>query len=188
MTRDIGVAIGIPEPYGAQLQEWRERLGDPNATRIPPHVTLLPPTVVAPHALPDIEEHLRRVAAEGRPFEMMLRGAATFRPVSPVVFVPLVAGISECEQLEARVRSGPLHRTVRFPYHPHVTVAHDLPDEALDKAYAALSSYEACFDVWGFSLFELGHDGAWRPQRDFTFGGGGLPGPPELQTTHDDGW
>jgi hypothetical protein len=42
------------------------------------------------------------------PFEVHLRGSATFRPVSPVVFVPLVRGISECERVEAQVRSGPL--------------------------------------------------------------------------------
>ncbi|MCU1592676.1 MAG: putative secreted protein, partial [Frankiales bacterium] len=35
-TRDIGVAIGIPEPYTSELQGWRERLGDPNASGIPP--------------------------------------------------------------------------------------------------------------------------------------------------------
>ncbi len=35
------------------------------------------------------------------------------------------------------------------------------------------------FDVWGFTLFEQDRDGVWRPQRDFPFGGGGLPGPAE---------
>src|SRR5947199_7909031 len=95
-ARNIGVAIGIPEPYGRELQGWRERLGDPNAKRIVPHVTLLPPTPVATEALPAIEEHLRKVASEEQPFQMRLRGSATFLPVSPVVFVPLVQGISEC--------------------------------------------------------------------------------------------
>ena len=97
--RDIGVAIGIPEPYGRELQGWRERLGDPNAKRIVPHVTLLPPTSVDPAALPAIEEHLRRVAAAESTFEIRLRGAATFLPESPVVFVPMVQGISECERI-----------------------------------------------------------------------------------------
>lgn len=175
--RNIGVAISIPEPYGRELQGWRERLGDPNAKRIVPHVTLLPPTEVCASALGDIEEHLRRVAMDEQTFEIRLRGSATFLPVSPVVFVPLVQGISECEGLEARVRCGPLARDLRFPYHPHVTVAHDLPPEALGRAFALLSGYEAAFRVWGFTLFEQDLDGAWRPQRDFVFGGGGLPGP-----------
>jgi 2'-5' RNA ligase len=189
VTRDIGVAIGIPEPYSAQLQAWRERLGDPNASRIVPHVTLLPPTRVLPSTLSDIEEHLRLVATKVRRFTIRLRGSATFLPVSPVVFVPLVQGIAECEQLEVYVRSGPLAREVGYTYHPHVTVAHDLPDDALYRAWTQLSSYDASFTVLGFTLFEQSPDLVWRPQRDFTFGGGGLPGPPEAPVTrHDEGW
>ncbi len=100
--RSIGVAIGIPEPFNRELQDWRERLGDPNAGRIVPHVTLVPPTEVSSAALPAIEEHLRAVASREAEFTIKLRGSATFLPVSPVVFVPLVQGIAECEQLEAQ--------------------------------------------------------------------------------------
>ena len=46
----------------------------------------------------------------------------------------------------------------------------------LTKAYTDLATYEARFPVWGFSLFEHGADGVWRPQRDFPFGRS-LPGP-----------
>jgi 2'-5' RNA ligase len=175
--RSIGVAIGIPEPYHRELQGWRERLGDPNARRIVPHITLLPPTEVDPDALAAIDEHLRKVAADEDAFDIRLRGSATFQPVSPVVFVPLVQGIADCERLEAKVRSGPLQRELRFPYHPHVTVAHDLPADALDRAFAMLSMYEAAFRARGFTLFEQDGDETWRPQRDYVFGAEGLPGP-----------
>jgi 2'-5' RNA ligase len=177
--RDFGVAFGLPEPYTSELQGWRERLGDPHAHGIPPHVTLLPPTALDDSVLEEVEEHLRRVAADERPFRMHLRGTASFRPVSPVVFVPLVEGIADCERVEGKVRSGPLARKVKFPYHPHVTVAHDLGQDALDRAFSALQDYEACFEVWGFTLFEQDRQGVWRPQRDFPFGRSGLPGPPE---------
>lgn len=177
--REFGVAIGLPEPYTSELQGWRERLGDPNAAGIPPHITLLPPTALRTEDLPEVEEHLRRVAADEEPFEVHLRGSATFRPVSPVVFVPLVRGIGECERVEGQVRSGPLERSLSFPYHPHVTVAHDLGDDVLDRAFTALAGYEARFTVWGFTLFEQGRDHVWRPQRDFPFTAGGLPGPVE---------
>jgi 2'-5' RNA ligase len=177
--REIGVAIGLPEPFHSQLQGWRERLGDPNAAGIPPHVTLLPPTRVPDDGLDAVEEHLRVVAADSRGFRMRLRGSGTFRPVSPVVFVPLAEGISSCESLERRVRSGPLARDLAFPYHPHVTVAHDLGDDVLDLAFEGLAPYDALFEVWGFTLFEHGRDRVWRPQRDFPFGAGGLPGPVE---------
>ena len=177
--RDIGVAVGIPEPWNGELQGWRERLGDPNAAGIPPHVTLLPPTSLHDQDVQAVEEHLRIVAAGEQPFVMHLRGSGTFRPVSPVVFVTLAAGIADCERLEAKVRSGPLARELNFPYHPHVTVAHDLPEPALDRAYDELSGFQARFQVWGFTLFEQDRVGVWRPQRDFPFGRGGLPGPAE---------
>jgi 2'-5' RNA ligase len=188
-TRDIGVAIGIPEPFGSELQEARERLGDPNAGRIVPHVTLLPPTRVATESLADIEEHLRVAAMQFRPFGIRLRGSATFLPISSVVFVPLAQGIAECELLEVKVRSGPLWRENAFSYHPHVTVAHDLPDDALYQAWTEMSSYDATFTVPGFTLFEQGPDLVWRPQRDFSFGAAGLPGPTvESVTRTDEGW
>ena len=177
--RDIGVAIGLPEPIHSELQGWRERLGDPNAASIPPHVTLLPPTSMPDAELPEVEEHLRRVAASEAPFEIHLRGSASFRPVSSVVFVQLVLGISDCERVESKVRGGPLQREVNFPYHPHVTVAHELPEPALDEAFDALAGYQASFPVWGFTMFEQGRDRVWRPQRDFPFGRAGLLGPAE---------
>lgn len=175
-ARTIGVAVAIPEPHGADLQAYRESYGDPLARAIPTHVTLLPPTLVHDSDLSDVEEHLRKVALAGQPFQLHLRGTGTFRPVSPVVFVALAQGIGACERIEAQVRSGPLSRQLTFPYHPHVTVAHDLPERVLDRAYAELASYDVRFPVWGFSLYEHGPDGVWRPQRDFPFGRS-LPGP-----------
>jgi 2'-5' RNA ligase len=164
----IGVAIAIPDPWGSELQGWRQRFGDPLAEAIPTHVTLLPPTSVDPGALPEIEEHLRWAASRCTPFDIHLRGTASFRPVSPVVFVQLAAGIGGCERTESVVRSGPLTRDLEFPYHPHVTVAHELPDPALDAAFTALATYEARFTVTGFSLYEhIG--GVWRPRTAYDF-------------------
>ena len=171
MVRRVGVSIGIPEPWGSELWSWRGRVGDPLACSVPPHVTLLPPTDLDDADMDQAEEHLSKVAAAHDPFELHLRGTGTFRPVSDVVFVVVATGISECEMLERDVRSGLLDRPLRFPYHPHVTVGHDLSPEALDEAYDGLADFEARFEVWGFSLFEHGGDGVWRPQRDFPFAG-----------------
>lgn len=167
MRRTIGVAIAIPEPYGSELQKWREHFGDPMARAIPTHVTLLPPTAVAGGEFDVVDEHLSGVAAKVAPFVMRLRGSATFRPVSPVVFVQVARGIGDCEWMERLVRGGPLARSLHFPYHPHLTVAHDLPADVLDAAFDALADYSAEFLVRAFSLYEHGPDGVWRPQRTF---------------------
>ena len=162
----IGVAIQVPEPHGRVLQEARARSGDPLAHDIPPHVTLLGPTVVEPGDLAAVEAHLAAVGAAHAPFTAHLRGTGTFRPVSAVVFVQLARGIAECEQLEGSVRSGPLAQEVRFHYHPHVTVAHDVPEADLDRAFAELADFEATFEVASFQVFEHGDDGVWRVVRD----------------------
>jgi 2'-5' RNA ligase len=167
----IGVAIPIPEPYGSELQKYRSEFGDPMASSIPTHVTLLPPTDIEDDDLPLIDDHLLEVAARFPSFRIRLRGTATFRPISPVVFVTLAEGISSCEVLQSQVRSGPLQGELRFPYHPHVTVAHDLAKDALDRAFDALSEYDCSFDVQAFSRYEHGSDGVWRPQRSFPLTG-----------------
>jgi 2'-5' RNA ligase len=168
----IGVAIPVPDPFAAGLQSARARFGDPLADSIPPHITLLGPTVVEPDEMARVSEHLEQVAAQMDPFELHLRGTGSFRPVSPVVFVQVAQGIAHCERLERAVRSGPLTQALRFNYHPHVTVAHEVPEDALDRAYAELAHYEAQFPVTSFQVYEHGDDGVWRPVRDFPLDGG----------------
>ncbi|MFL6056009.1 MAG: 2'-5' RNA ligase family protein [Actinoallomurus sp.] len=169
--RTIGVAVAIPEPYGPELERRRASYGDPLASSVPAHITLVPPTRVPVSELEEIERHLRDAARDEHRFDIHLRGTGTFRPVSPVVFVALAEGIGDCERLEYKVRSGPLAVDRPFPYHPHVTVAHHLTDAVLDRAFKELASYEATFPVHAFSLYEHGLDCVWRPRRHFPFGG-----------------
>lgn len=179
-TVTIGVSIAVPEPHGSLLQERRAGFGDAAAHGIPTHVTLLPPTEVDSAALPAIEAHLVEVAAAGRPFPLRLSGTGTFRPVSPVVFVQIVEGAEACTWLQKQVRdaSGPVARELQFPYHPHVTVAHSIAEEAMDRAFAELADYEADWPCTGFALYEQGADAVWRKLREFTFGGTAVPPQP----------
>ncbi|GAA2739656.1 2'-5' RNA ligase family protein [Pedococcus aerophilus] len=167
----IGVSIAIPSPHAEMLQAKRASFGDPLAESIPTHVTLLPPTEVDDDELTDAVEHLEEVAAEKTSFRMVLRGTGSFRPISPVVFVQVSGGLADCELLEKAVRSGPLERSLEFYYHPHVTVAHHVPEEALDRAFTELADFECEFAVGEFHLYEHGTDGVWRPVRSFSLGG-----------------
>ncbi|GEL95687.1 2'-5' RNA ligase family protein [Cellulomonas composti] len=160
----IGVAVTIPEPFGTQLQAARARFGDRWADFIPPHVTLLAPTVIEPGLVPQVRAHLDAVATRHRPFTLRLRGTGTFRPVSQVAFVQVADGIAACEQLESEVRTGPLEQSLRFHYHPHVTVAHDLPDERLDEAMDELGDFDASFVVDRLHCYRCGDDAVWRPE------------------------
>ena len=167
----IGVAITVPEPYGSALQSARARFGDPWAQFIPPHITLLGPTVVEHDDIAAVDEHLEAVAATHVPFVVHLQGTATFRPVSPVVFVQLADGVRGCAELERSVRTDVLAQDVQFDYHPHVTVAHEVPDPQLDAATVDLAGFDASFLVDSFHSYAHGDDGVWRPVRDFTLAG-----------------
>lgn len=171
VRQTIGVAIRVPEPYGPLLQAKRAEFNDPLADSIPAHVTLLGPTVVHHVARPALLRHLEDVASEIGPFPMALRGTGTFRPVSDVVFVQVARGISGCERLEQRIRSGPYAATLTFPYHPHVTVAHDVSEADLDRAFDDLCDFRADFDVEEIWLFEQNSAGRWQPVRPFALTG-----------------
>ena len=76
-------------------------------------------------------------------------------------------GISQCEQLAAAVREGPLAVDLQFPYHPHVTIAHHLPDDVLDRAFGELAAFDSVFDATEFHLYVHDEEAGWKPTRDF---------------------
>lgn len=168
MTHTIGVAIPVPEPYGSLLRNKRAEFGDPMAKMVPSHITLVPPTEVTD--LKGVCEALERVSATLPPFPMRLRGTATFRPISPVVFIAVSQGISYAEMLAKSVRTALGTDEPAFPFHPHVTVAHNLDDASLDRAYDELSDFECQFAVDGFALYQHDDVEGWVPQRTFELG------------------
>ena len=170
----IGVALAVPEPWGEQLQDYRASLGDVTAKGIPTHITLMPPFEVEPDALPAVEAHLADAAARKTAFRVHLRGTGTFRPVSPVVFVTVVRGISQCEQLAMSIRRGPWPPSSRS-HHPHVTVAHHLDDPLLDRAFDDLSTFECQFDADHFLLYVHDAEMGWQPTCRFALAPGGPP-------------
>lgn len=168
----IGVAIALPEPWASELQDYRAALGDDTATLIPTHITLVPPVELSEDEIIAAETHLVDAASACDAFSIHLRGTGTFRPVSPVVFVSVVEGISQCEKLAGRMRHGPLTVPLQYPYHPHVTVAHHLPEPVMDRAFDELAGFDCTFDAAQFQLFRHDEEIGWRPARDFTLGAG----------------
>ena len=172
-TAVIGVVVAVPEPWAQLLVDWRTKVGDPQARLVPPHVTLLPPTEVPAADRADVSEHLADVARAHPAFTMHLAGTGTFSPVSDVVFVAVARGIGDCELLATDVRRGPLDRPLAYPYHPHVTVAHDVDPDMLDLAYTGLADLSAEFRVEHFTEFEQTPTGSWAVAREYP-----LTGPP----------
>jgi 2'-5' RNA ligase len=163
------VAIEIQSPAREVLEEARSRF-EPGFGEMPPHVTILAPIDVDADAMPAVVRHLSEVASATPPFRLELTGAETFRPVTSVVFVGIGAGADSCIELESRVRSGDMAVELRFPYHPHVTIAHDVADDVLDSALEQLSAFESAQVADRMALYEC-IDGRWTPVQEFPFGG-----------------
>ncbi len=175
-TVTAGLAVPVPEPWGAQLQQARIGFGDARAAQIPTHITLLPPTALPAQTLPDLRAHLREVVAEHPAFPVVLRGTGTFQPVSDVVFIQVAHGVASCEVLERKVRGGPVGAELAFPYHPHVTVAHDIDRAGLDRAFAELAEFSCAFEADVVRLYVQDGDHQWRRDSDFALHGALSPG------------
>ncbi|WP_417216009.1 2'-5' RNA ligase family protein [Arthrobacter sp.] len=167
----VGVVIPLPEPLRSDLRAVRASLGDPVARTIPPHITLVTGAVAVDWVA--AREHVRRVAIGASPFRITLHGTATFRPVTNVVFLKITQGFDECVELHRALQSGPMSSTVEFDFHPHLTMAHDLPERQLDRAVEDLSGYTAEFPVDRIGLFEHDADGLWALQEELTLGQAG---------------
>ncbi|HEY6710276.1 MAG TPA: 2'-5' RNA ligase family protein [Actinomycetota bacterium] len=163
MTRyRLGVVARLPEPLGIHVQAWRRALGDPAAERIAPHLTLVPPQTVAERDLDRAVALVERAAEAAVPFLVELAGAATFLPASPVAYLVVREGGPALEALEAALLESPLDRRTH-PFHPHVTVAQDLPPDRIEAAAAELAGFRAAFPVPDLAVLREEPDKAWRP-------------------------
>ena len=115
---------------GRFLNDLRARLEPGREAQA--HITVLPPRPRAcswQEACAELQERLRGAA----PFEVVLGDVRSFE-ASQVVYAKMNAGRSELERLHALTNTGRLHFECRFPYHPHVTLAHGLAGNDLVHA------------------------------------------------------
>ena len=133
----VGVILGFPPDIARELQEWRASFGDPMAEVIPAHITLITTTPTQDWAA--TREHVRDVArtpgtlqdhhlrAPGPSGLSRLWCSSTSRKAS--------RNACSCTR---NFRAVHCERMLPFPYHPHVTVAHDVAQENLDEAETVL--------------------------------------------------
>ncbi len=169
----IGVSIPVPEPWGEWLREKRRSFGDSGADHIPSHITLAPPLEIDPAQLDSLAEDLSSEALKHSPFKVALAGTGTFRPVSDVVYIVVRQGVPESAALARGVQRVVQSPVPEHDFHPHVTVAHDLDQDALDVAAADLDDFECEFDVDEIELYVHKDDSGWEPIRAFALGGSG---------------
>lgn len=119
----FALVIYVPEPLGSFLDELRRELVpqyDPHA-----HVSVLPPRSL-PVSLQVASEQAGALVASRPPFEIELTDVAVF-PVTGVVYLEVGTGGDELRRLHSATRSTALEFPEPFVYHPHVTLAQEIP-------------------------------------------------------------
>ncbi len=112
----------LPSLLGSYLSALRTELA-PGCT-LRSHLTLLPPRhLAAPRET--LERELGRLAREIPSFEVTLGEIEVF-PSTGVVYVSLAAGGQEAERAHHALNHGIFFAEDSFPFHPHVTVAHNV--------------------------------------------------------------
>ena len=177
----LGVALLVPPPYDRSVDALRLAVGDPALTRIPPHLTLVPPVNVREDRLDDGLRVLRDAASATTPFELVLGPPTTFLPVNPVLYLDVSGDVEALLALRDRVFTEPLRRELTWPFVPHVTVADEAPPERIEAALAAMASFRVHVAFDRVHLLQEGPGRVWAPIADAPFaepaviGRGGLP-------------
>lgn len=179
------LALLPPEPVFSETwalkQEMHQRTGSRNAVRLPPHITLIPPTRQDDAFETACTAVLTEFAATQAGFSVSLDGFAWFGDRTLYVHVSDAAALA---QFHAALMAWcaahlPAVRPETRPFTPHLTLAtRDLPPAqvpALREQFAA-RAYAAEFAVHRLTLFR--HDGQhWQARATFELRGPGAAGP-----------
>jgi 2'-5' RNA ligase len=119
----FALVIYIPDPLGTFLDTLRKELVpqyNPHA-----HISVLPPR---PLAVPwqTASDEAEALAANWTPFEIELTGVAVF-PLTGVIYIEIGGGTGELRRMHAAMNTTSLAFQEPFAYHPHITLAQELP-------------------------------------------------------------
>jgi 2'-5' RNA ligase len=142
----------IPDPLARFLDELRVELTPGSKPRA--HVTILPPRPLHD----ELKDAVRQMAEESRsvhPFRVEMGEIQVF-DASHVVYLEITHGANELRELYALLNRGALAYKENFPYHPHITIAQDIPpDEAPRLAVIAKERWAGYQGPRGFSVTSL---------------------------------
>jgi 2'-5' RNA ligase len=119
----FALVIYIPDPLGRFLDDLRRDLVpgcNPHA-----HVSVLPPRPLAVD-WQVAGEQVRVCAANWAPFDIVLQRIRIF-PVTNVIYLELGEGETEMFRIHAAINSQALEFDEPFEYHPHITLAQEIP-------------------------------------------------------------
>ena len=113
----------IPDPLARFLDDLRVELTPDCVPRA--HVTILPPRPLHEN-LKDVTRQIMEESRNVPPFPVELGGVEVFEG-SNVVYIEIARGAGELREFYDLLNRGPLRHKENFPYHPHITLAQNIP-------------------------------------------------------------
>lgn len=167
----LAVALLITEPHRTEIDGLRRALGSRGLTRIPPHVTLIPPVNVNDERLPDAFDVVAAAAAAAPPMRLTLGPPASFWPDNPTVYLAVGGDISVVRSLRDALSVPPIERGDTRQFVPHVTIAEHVGTSLIGSALELLASYRAEVTVERVHLLRHRPERSWDVIGDAACGG-----------------
>ena len=127
----FALVMYIPDPLGRFLDDLRRELVpgcNPHA-----HVSVLPPREI-PSDWVAARDQVRVLLEGWPPFEVHATEVGLF-PATDVVYIEVGGGAEDLRRMHREMNSNCLECCERFAYHPHVTLAQEIPDGQVAEVY-----------------------------------------------------
>ncbi len=127
----FALVIYIPGELGGFLDDLRRELVphyNPHA-----HVSVLPPRPLAV-AWQVASDEARALIEGWTPFEIELTGLQVF-PVTEVIYLEVGGGTEDLRRMHAAMNAGALEFQEPFSYHPHITLAQEVPHDGVEAMH-----------------------------------------------------
>lgn len=122
----------IPGPLGSFLDTLRQELVC--SCRAQSHVTVLPPRPLFTDSS-QVIAHLAQGLQQFCPFRLEIAGIEVF-PDTNVIYLALGRGASMLQRMHLALNSNELAFEEPYDYHPHITLAQELPPEQVASTLA----------------------------------------------------
>lgn len=155
--RYLSVVAEVPAALAEHILAWRASQGLAAESC---HITLLISQDTSADPLGALEQALLGLD----PVQVSLGPAATFEPVTPVTYLPVVAGADRLTLIHAACQRAVGESVSPFPYEPHLTLANHAPAPALAASlrdFASLPADLATFSISQLSVYRF-RAGSWQ--------------------------
>ncbi|WP_421084442.1 2'-5' RNA ligase family protein [Rothia nasimurium] len=158
--RYLSIVAAVPAALADCLVAWRAAHGllGPEAESC--HITVLISEDAGDDSLALLEDALAGVG----PVPVGLGAAATFEPVTPVTYLPVVSGGEQLALIHSACQKAVGESVSPFPYEPHLTLANHAPAATLAESlqdFASLPLDLATFTIDRLAVYRFSA-GSWQ--------------------------